>query len=158
MFVAVSEKALERDCGPWWSHSRGDTKSSSWADCGAVPLIYTPRGSTPGHTPGLLLCCRAATSEGFAVCADGANPNQMSTAALVLLLPSQKQAPSLPAVSHKLCFEGDAAGSNEQQCLSLYSVVLALGSHMQDIFVIHFLLYMPSGTECLWKMISCRWG
>lgn len=41
MFVAVSERRLECDCGPWWSHTRGDTKSSSWADCRAVPLIYT---------------------------------------------------------------------------------------------------------------------
>lgn len=65
------------------------------------------------HALGLLLCCRAATSVGFAVGAEGAKPNQMCTAALVLILPSQKQALSLPALSHKLCFVGNAVGRNE---------------------------------------------
>lgn len=138
MFVAVSERRLECDCGPWWSHTRGDTKSSSWADCRAVPLIYTLEDLLQGT---LQVCYCAAGQPPLrglqCVLWELMEPNQMWTAALVLVLPSQKQALSLPALSHKLCFEGNAAGSNEQQCLSLYFVVLALGSHVRDIFVIH---------------------
>lgn len=106
---------LWEDIGGWsWSLAGPTpevTKSSRWADFSAVPVIYTQRGSSPGHTRDALLCCRTATSGGVAVM----DPTQTRCAQQPWCssFPPQEQTPSLPALSHKQCFVGNAAGNNE---------------------------------------------
>lgn len=115
--VAVSREAMEGHCAPW-EPQPGVTQPAADGLTAVQLLIYGLEDLSSAHCRSAAVL-GAASSVGFAVCA-----GELMEQPRAGVHSSPAAHPSLPeALSDKLCCAGSAAGSKEEQCLSVSFVV-----------------------------------